>query len=38
MRIPFFCPAFFCPALVEYAAERAVELPDWFRAALAEYQ
>ena len=25
-------------AWVEYAAERAVELPDWFRAALAEYQ
>ncbi len=25
-------------AWVEYAAERAVELPDWFRATLAEYQ
>jgi acyl-CoA thioester hydrolase len=25
-------------AWVEYAAERAVELPDWFRAALAGYQ
>jgi acyl-CoA thioester hydrolase len=25
-------------AWVDYAAERAVELPDWFRAALAEYQ
>ena len=25
-------------AWVEYAAERAVEIPDWFRVALAEYQ
>jgi len=25
-------------AWVNYAAEHAVELPDWFRAALAEYQ
>ena len=25
-------------AWVEYAADRAVELPDWFRAALSEYQ
>ncbi|MCI0389139.1 MAG: acyl-CoA thioesterase [Acidobacteria bacterium] len=25
-------------AWVEYAAERAVELPDWFRGVLAEYQ
>ncbi len=25
-------------AWVEYAAERAVEIPNWFRAALAEYQ
>ncbi|MGH9755108.1 MAG: acyl-CoA thioesterase [Blastocatellia bacterium] len=25
-------------AWVDYAAERAVELPDWFRVALAEYQ
>src|SRR5215831_14945661 len=25
-------------AWVDYAAERAVEIPDWFRAALSEYQ
>jgi acyl-CoA thioester hydrolase len=25
-------------AWVEYAAERAVEIPDWFRTSLAEYQ
>jgi len=25
-------------AWADYAAERAVELPDWFRAALVEYQ
>jgi acyl-CoA thioesterase FadM len=25
-------------AWANYAAEQAVELPDWFRAALAEYQ
>ena len=25
-------------AWIEYAAQRAVELPDWFRAALVEYQ